>query len=178
MDTNPQSPPPVGEPGPAAEPSAPAGESTRPVLGAVSDAVASLGKALTEPTWALGDAELGLVLEQLDVLRRDTERLLVETVGDATGRGTPDAENCSSATDYVVAHSPSLDGPAAHRVVRVAAACRPAKHAPRAEASSPRSACATTCSARPAGSSPTITNIRPCHRRCPGSIRARRIGRA
>ncbi len=133
MDTNPQSPPPVGEPASAGQPARP-GEPTRPVLGAVSDAVASLGKALTEPTWALGDTELGLVLEQLDVLRRDAERLLVDTVTDATGRGTPDAENCSSATDWVAGHSPSLDGPAAHRVVRVAAACREAKHAPLAEA--------------------------------------------
>ncbi len=120
FDTNPA-------PSPAAEPA-------RPVLGAVGDAVAALGKAVTEPTWALQDAELGQVLEQLDQLRRDTERLLVEVTGDATGRGTPDTERCSSATDWVTGHCPSLGALAAHQTVRVASACREAKHAPLADA--------------------------------------------
>ena len=116
----------------SSEPSA--AEPARPVLGAVADAVTALGKALTEPTWALQDAELGRVLEQLDELRRGTERLLVDVTGDATGRGTPDGENCSSATDWVAGHCPSLGAPAAHQTVKVANACKEAKHGPLAEA--------------------------------------------
>jgi hypothetical protein len=104
------------------------------VLAGVRAAVVALGQAVAEPTWALQGDELGAVLEALAEVRRDAERLMVAVVGDAAGRCTPDAEDYSSGADYVAGHSPGLDAAAAHRVVRVAKACREAKHGPLAEA--------------------------------------------
>jgi hypothetical protein len=106
----------------------------RPVLGGVRAAVAALAAAAGEESWRLQEDELGWVLEGLDSLRRDVERVMVQVVGDAAHRGTPDREGYSSGADYVAGHSPSLDSAGAHQVVRVSAACRLDKHRPLARA--------------------------------------------
>ena len=63
------------------------GGGDRPVLGGVQAAVACLGKALTQDLWRLQGTELGHVLQGLDQVRRDTERLILGAVGEAAGWG-------------------------------------------------------------------------------------------
>lgn len=106
----------------------------RPVLGAVGQAVACLGKALTEDVWRLQGPELGAVLEGLDELRRGTERLTIAGVSDAAERGVASDEGFSSVTDYVTGHAPSLGVGEANQFVKVAKACQEGKNAALAQA--------------------------------------------
>jgi hypothetical protein len=106
----------------------------RPVLGGVQAAATALARAAEQESWRLQGDELGAVLEGLDSVRRDVERVMVAVVGDAVGRNTPDAEGHSSGADYVASHSAGLDPAGAHQAVRVAVACRLDKHRPLADA--------------------------------------------
>ena len=111
----------------------PAAHRSGPVTGPLGDAVGSLDKALTEDTWRMGDADLGVALEQLDAIRAGVERLSLRLVAEADQRGTATTAGASSLTDWVSAHSPGLRVQDAHQLVTVAKACTQPCHAPLAE---------------------------------------------
>lgn len=106
----------------------------RPVLGPAGGACELLGKALSQDLWRLQGSEPGAALEQLDQIRRDTERLTIKLTAEAAERGAAHDEGFSSVTDYVTGHAPSLGVGEANQFVKVARACGQTKHEPLAAA--------------------------------------------
>ncbi len=106
----------------------------RPVLGSAGVAREQLSKAVTEDVWRLQGPELATVLEALDQIRRDTERLTIKLTAEAAVRGAVHDEGFSSVTDYLTGHAPSLPVGEANQFVKVAQACTQARNEPLAAA--------------------------------------------
>ena len=117
-------------------------------------AVEEVDKAGLEPTWMLGDADLGEALSLVGRLRATSERFEVATVTEALARGVPTAQGWGT-HDWVTARE-SAEAPVPP-VAHVARVCRVAHASVRARAGSAPEADAGAVAAAYASGSLSLT---------------------